>query len=316
MPCSVSSLDPRLFAPIQGTKGPVPVPFSLSGAGLSMPEPTLSYCAGEVRRHDPDRFLTALFAPADQREALFALYAFNHEIAKTRSVVTDPTLGLIRLQWWQDCLDEVRAGQVRRHAVVEPLAAAIRDHSLDVAFLERLIAAREADLDDNGHATLECLTAYAEVTSAPLVQLSLQILGAATADSLQAARHLGIAWALTGLIRAVPFHAAAGRVLLPRDLMAGQGLVEADLLAGRSSPGLAAICRQVAEQARSHLNQARQMRRTVPAGGRSGMLLAPLTDLYLDVLFREGFDPFAARVQMPHPFRQLKVGWAGLTGRW
>ncbi|MEX2008823.1 MAG: squalene/phytoene synthase family protein, partial [Dongiaceae bacterium] len=37
----------------------------------------LSYGAAEVRRGDRDRFLTALFAPADRREALFALYAFN-----------------------------------------------------------------------------------------------------------------------------------------------------------------------------------------------------------------------------------------------
>ena len=33
-----------------------------------------------VRRHDPDRFLTALFAPEAKREGLFVLYAFNHEL--------------------------------------------------------------------------------------------------------------------------------------------------------------------------------------------------------------------------------------------
>ena len=38
-----------------------------------------------VRRHDPDRFLTALFAPPDRRDALLTLYAFNHELARARS---------------------------------------------------------------------------------------------------------------------------------------------------------------------------------------------------------------------------------------
>ena len=67
-------------------------------------EAALSYCGQEVRKYDKDRFLTALFAPADRREALFALYAFNLEIAKTREVVTEPVLGQIRLQWWYDAI--------------------------------------------------------------------------------------------------------------------------------------------------------------------------------------------------------------------
>ena len=55
-----------------------------------------------IRRHDRDRFQTALFAPAARREALFALYAFNYEIARVREVVTEPMLGRIRLEWWRE----------------------------------------------------------------------------------------------------------------------------------------------------------------------------------------------------------------------
>ena len=58
-----------------------------------------------VRRHDRDRYQTALFAPADRREALFALYAFNYEIARVRESVTQPMLGQIRLQWWREVID-------------------------------------------------------------------------------------------------------------------------------------------------------------------------------------------------------------------
>ena len=75
--------------------------------------------AGLVRQHDRDRFLTTLFAPDDRREDLLALYAFNHEVAKTREVVSEPTLGRIRLQWWRDNLEAIYAGQPpRRHGVV------------------------------------------------------------------------------------------------------------------------------------------------------------------------------------------------------
>src|SRR5208282_2178696 len=79
----------------------------------------LSPVAALVRRHDRDRFQTALFAPAARREALFALYAFNCEIARVRERVTQPTLGQIRLQWWREAIETAyRDTMPRRHQVV------------------------------------------------------------------------------------------------------------------------------------------------------------------------------------------------------
>ncbi|HEY4547783.1 MAG TPA: squalene/phytoene synthase family protein, partial [Pedomonas sp.] len=74
----------------------------------------LSPTAETVRRHDRERYLTALFAPADRREALFALYAFNYEVAKTREAVTEKTLGRIRLEWWRETIDGIYAGATPR----------------------------------------------------------------------------------------------------------------------------------------------------------------------------------------------------------
>jgi phytoene synthase len=142
-----------------------------------MSKPALSYCAEQVRRQDHDRYVTVLFAPADRREDLLALYAFNLEIAKTAEVVSEDLLGRMRLQWWRECLDEVYAGRPRRHAVVEPLAAAVRRHVLDRPCFERLIDAREDDLSAEPPADLAALESYAEGTSASLVHLGLQILG-------------------------------------------------------------------------------------------------------------------------------------------
>ena len=71
--------------------------FLLVGGNVA-PSSTLSYCAEEVRLGDRDRFLMTLFAPSEHREALFALYAFNIEISKTREVVSEAMLGAIRLQ--------------------------------------------------------------------------------------------------------------------------------------------------------------------------------------------------------------------------
>src|SRR6187455_473750 len=79
------------------------------------------HCEDRVRAADKDRFLATLFAPAEARGALFALYAFNLEIAGVRDRVREPMAGEIRLQWWRDVLDGERSGE----AAANPIAAAL-----------------------------------------------------------------------------------------------------------------------------------------------------------------------------------------------
>ena len=102
---------------------------------------SLSAVARLVREHDRDRFLTALFAPPERREDLFALYAFNLEVAKTAEVVSEAMIGRIRLQWWREAIDEIYGGKTRAHAVVGPLAATIERHNLPRGPFERLLPA-------------------------------------------------------------------------------------------------------------------------------------------------------------------------------
>ena len=78
-----------------------------------------AYCADLVRNTDKDRFLASLFAPAERREALHALYAFDIEVARVRDLAREPMPGEIRLQWWSDVLSGTRAGE----AAANPVAA-------------------------------------------------------------------------------------------------------------------------------------------------------------------------------------------------
>ena len=263
-----------------------------------MARPELSYCAQQVRRHDHDRFLTSLFAPADRREALFALYAFNLEVARTAEVVSEPMLGEIRLQWWRESLDQVYAGTTRRHEVVEPLAAAIGRHGLPRQPFERLLEARAFDLEPDPPESLAQLEGYAEATSASLLELALGVLSDG-AEMNETLRHLGIAWALTGLARAVPHHARQKRLYLPRDLSRTAGLEIGDLFELRSSAALAQVVAQLGARAADHLTEARRARAQVPRTARSLLLLGTLAKRHLDRLARAGHDPFQESVQAP-----------------
>src|SRR6266481_1158397 len=121
----------------------------------------LSPVAALVRRHDRDRYQTVLFAPAARREALFALYAFNYEIARVRESVSQPMLGQIRLEWWRENIAAAFKGSpVRHHVVVEPLTAAIRELALTRAHFDRLIDAREIDFEEDPPASLATLEDY------------------------------------------------------------------------------------------------------------------------------------------------------------
>ena len=57
-----------------------------------------------VRAADRDRYISALLAPADRRLDLMTLYAFDAELARIATTVSEPLLGEIRLQWWRDAL--------------------------------------------------------------------------------------------------------------------------------------------------------------------------------------------------------------------
>lgn len=171
-----------------------------------------------MRRHDPDRFFCTLFAPARHRETLFLLYAFNHELARAREATSQPTLALIRLQWWR----EVVEGADRAHEVASPLAAALRAGWLRPETLLTMIEGREMAAEAT-IPTFEVFQAYVRATAGTLAEAAGEALGAdgATGGRLRAA---GTAYGVAGVLRSVAVLARQGRCLLPADLLAKHGL--------------------------------------------------------------------------------------------
>jgi len=279
-----------------------------------MTGPKLSYCAEALRRQDPDRYMTVLFAPADRREALFALYGFNLELARVRESVREPIMGQMRLQWWRDCLAEVQAGRPRAHEVVRPLADAIARHRLSVALLERMIDARERDMEAEPPADLSALVGYAEGTSSTVVELALEVLGQPTSAAREAGRALGVAWTLLGLIRAVPFHAARRRLYLPATMMADARLDPGELFERGSSPALRQVARRLAAEAQAWLDRARRPAREVHRRFQPALLPASLARGHLSRLAAAGYDPFDARVQQAPPGRIWSLALRRLIG--
>src|SRR3569623_1855512 len=89
-----------------------------------------------VRAADPDRYFSALFAPAAARPLLFALYAFNAEVARVAETVREPMLGAIRLEWWRETSEGAAMGAPRHHDVARGLASLFADRPVALADLE------------------------------------------------------------------------------------------------------------------------------------------------------------------------------------
>lgn len=274
---------------------------------------TLENCAADVRRLDPDRWLTLLLAPPDRQPALAALYAFNLEIARVAEQVSEPMLGAIRLQWWRETLAGIRTGTPRKHPVAEALHRAGAAAWSDSDFLE-LIDARERDLDPAPMADMAALLGYAEATSAPLMRLAVQALGLPVdAPLAETIRLAGTAYALTGILRAVPFHAAQQRVLLPESLLVAGGIAPEEVYRRPLGTAAFAAMREAGLEAARRIAMAR--RRPVPRAALPALLPLRLAALHLRRLERAGFDPSDPRLTISQPRKQIALLGAMLRGK-
>ncbi len=283
---------------------------------LPMGMTELSHCAARAKQHDHDRYLTALLAPADRREDLFALIAFNYEVARIAEAAHEAAMGHMRLQWWREVLAGIDTPDPRTHPVAEALAGAIVRHGLDRQCIGRLLHGRAQDLAGDSPVDLAALEDYADATSATLAILSLEVLGARTPDTEAAGRDIGIAWALTGLLRAVPFHARQRRLYLPRDLCESEKLDIGGLFEMRTSAALGKVAAAIAARARERLQRARTAGAKTLAAAWPALALGVLAARALATLERVGYDPFRPEVQRQDPSRAWRLAWAKFRGRY
>jgi 15-cis-phytoene synthase len=261
-----------------------------------------SYCENLVREADSDRFLATLFAPAECRSALFALYAFNVEVSSVRERINEPMAGMVRLQWWSDVLGRTR--DAGGHPTASALCEVMSGYALSIDRLRHLLEARTFDLYNDPMPGLAELDAYAHNTSSILMALAAQILGnGKTADPGPTAP-AGIAYAITGLLRALPHHAARGQVFVPDELLSRHGVGREMILSGRSSLGLVSALSELRGHARRQLETARESLAALPARLIPALLPAALARLYLDRMERPDYDPFLTPVEVPQWRRQ------------
>jgi len=234
-----------------------------------------------VRRADEDRWLASRFAPADARAALIALYALNHEIARTAEVVTQEGLGLIRLNWWREGVANAAQKKPNAQPILQALPPALKTPAAR-AVLDVLIDARAADFQSAPFPTWDHLDAYLDATAGGVMRLALMCCAADVDEqTLQATAR---AWGGVGLMRAGAVWAARGRTFLPT---------------GEDAHAMVARTRAAYERARA---------RVLPSEAFPALGYVALVDGYLRQLER-------GAVERPLLARQLRLIASAANGR-
>jgi phytoene synthase len=269
---------------------------------------TAHYCSELVRKADKDRYLANLFAPDEKRAPLMALYAFSLEIARVRELTSEPATGEFRLQWWRDTIENIYDGKVPDHPVAQELAGAIEAGDLSIKGFFNLIDARAFDLYDDPMPSVAALEGYLGETSSALIQMAALILaGPSASDASRAAGHAGVAYGMTGLMRALPIHRSRGQCFLPAELLARSDLTAADIMAGKRAAAIRIALREMRQVALQHLIDAREHSGAIPAPALPAFLPVSLVDLYLKRLKKTGEDAIVKVVEVQQFRRQWRM---------
>jgi 15-cis-phytoene synthase len=252
-----------------------------------------AYCAELVRQADRDRFVASLYAPAAKRNELYALYAFNAEIARVRDAAHQALAGEIRLQWWSDVIAGERTGEARANPVAAALLTVMERCRLPPPRLIGMVEARRFDLYDEPMRDMAQLETYVRQTSSALFALATQILAEIDAEAICAP--VGMAYAVTNWLRELPLHVARRQFYLPATLLAQYGVDLHDLSAGQPSPALEAALGELRAFARRKLASVREQMMQFPPPAIPALL--PLATV----------GPLLDRLERSPPFRPADI---------
>ncbi|KAF8195570.1 isoprenoid synthase domain-containing protein [Pholiota molesta] len=263
-----------------------------------------AYCKDFVRKHDYDSYLNSYFYPRALQNGYFATKAFSVELAMVQDNVSNAMIGKMRMQFWRDAVKEIREGRPPKHPIALALHETSENSKTSAYHLKRIVDARDAELQTSSFLTVDSLTSHAEATSSTVLYLLLSLLSLPSSTLSHAASHLGTAQTCTTLLRALPFHAKHGRMVIPAEITAKHGVSQEDVFRhGGDAQGIEDAVFDFATVAHDHLNTAYDMLKAegsqgrVPGDALPVFLAGVPVANYLRRLEKVGFNAFDPKLQ-------------------
>eukprot|EP00439_Symbiodinium_sp_Y106_P089388 s1_g1924.t1 len=278
-----------------------------------MNQERFQYCLNQLKRFDHDRYLAVLLAPEADREILAAYFAFDAEMMRIPTTVSEPMLADIRFQWWRETLEAMTPSQDPGHEIAAALSTTFFDRGLSPADLVSLIDLRARDLAEEPFPTMKELNKYHGEIADQQIALFAQIAnGLRDGQTLVQLKQQLTAYGIVNQLRRLPHDIASSQLCLPLDILGEHDLDPHDLFQGTHSVALKQAVDQVLGHAEALLAQAgpidfRNISRLI-----APILPAGLTPLYIRKLGASDFDLFRQSSEIPafrRQIRYLRINW-------
>ena len=225
-----------------------------------------------------------------------ALRALNLELVRLPELVSNPTIGIMRMKFWQEAIDKTFAGAPPREPICLLLHRGLEDMEARAGgatkksikfWVSRLLKTRSKYMDGKPYTSLATLEDYAENTYSTMMYATLASMPLRSMQVDHLASHIGKACGIVATLRGIPILAAPERpvrtpngmeqgthkpsLLLPLDVMAEEGVKEEEVFRqGPNAAGLQDAVFKVATRANDHLITAREMLKKLKAGEDAG----------------------------------------------
>jgi 15-cis-phytoene synthase len=213
------------------------VPAAASSAAAALPEYDLNACRQLMRGGSKTFFAASLLLPQRVRAPASALYAYCRLADDAIDLGTDP---LRAMQQLQTRLDAIYDGRPGTEDADRALCHVVHRHAIPRELLDGLLEGFLWDAQGRRYDTLADTQAYGARVAGTVGAMMTLVMGARSTTAVARACELGVAMQLTNIARDVGEDARNGRLYLPRQWMAEEG-VDADawLLNPVFNPGVA-----------------------------------------------------------------------------
>ncbi|MCS7295347.1 MAG: phytoene/squalene synthase family protein [Chloroflexota bacterium] len=238
-----------------------------------------AWCRAYTKERAKNFYYAFAVLPREQREAIYAAYAFSGYVDDIVDELNDPAEQQRLLADARERLHRARAG-AREGPLFTALGAAFDRFAIPVTYFERLVDGVEMDLTRSRYETWPELREYCFHVAS-----------------------------MVGLICTAIF-GARGRVYFPRQELARFQLTPEDILAGTYDERFVALMRHYHRRARLYYRRGRELLPLLDL--RPRMCVNVLQGVYAAILTRiarRNYDVLTERVALAAPEKLALVGW-------
>jgi len=243
-------------------------------------------------------YLAMRILPREQREAMYAVYAFCRAVDDIADDGGPRAARLAMLDQWRADIARLYNGGGPTELTQELARPLARFGMRQQDFLD-VIDGMEMDVRREMRGpSWETFEHYCDRVASAVGRLSVKIFGVEDDKGILLSHYLGRALQMTNVLRDLDEDAELGRLYLPAEALAGAGIEEKDIGTVLVHPRLGEACMAVADRAGRHFAEASEvMARCRRESVRSPRIMASVYRALLEKLIRRGWRAPRERVR-------------------